>query len=225
MLTEDEIGEMEAIPLVTPREPSEDERVLRKHLNKLWITHKSQLRTKRLCHCLADPLYRICRDVHMSTRSQWDTRNRAHIYYDKIEEFDGGIVVRDSKHITWSRFSVEHQSYTIIHYTVVPDGEYDHCSVYWIKQLDDGTQCHVETNQSLDDLMYLERIVVEHGDYMDNIYQDWSCTSCKEVVSCTSLHCTRCFTPKYWKCTNSECDAPQLQDDNACYKCKTKKEV
>lgn len=222
-------ADMEEIPLTTPRAPTtprydDTTKVYRDRINELWSIHKSRLETKRVCHCLAEPFFNLCKDVHMATRAMWDTRGRQTLYYDEIKEYEGNIIVRDNRYVTWFRYDTAKQSYVVIHYD--SHGTDADCRIWWIVQIVDkntDNKCCVNTNDSASRLEYLEEIVVSRGDYLGEIYSDWSCTMCSHHVICTSLDCTNCYAPRFWRCGDSTCEIGQLRDDKICYKCKTQK--
>ena len=209
---------MESIPLYTPRttQTMSDEKNRRKYINGLWNKFKTMKKTTHLCNCLAYPLFLLCKDVHMATRSQWDTTVD---YYDEISETKGMVVT--NTRVTWSRSNIEQQSYAVISYDPTNDND---VVIYWIKQLNQLDQCHVETTESMGRLKFLERVVTGKGEEaLENMYQDWNCNSCKLSNVCTALVCVHCFVARWWRCSDETCECPQLQNATECYKCKTKK--
>lgn len=221
--------DMEEIPLTTPRSPAtphydDATKVYRNRINQLWGIYKSRLETKRICNCLAEPFFNICKDVYMATRAIWDSKDRHDIYYDEIKEYEGDIIIRDNRYVTWSRYDALKQSYIVIHYDSL--GTENDCRVWWIVQILDKNRedkCSVNTNDSINRVKYLEEIVTSRGDYLGDIYSDWNCTMCNRHVICTSLVCTNCYAPRFWRCEDSTCELGQLRDDKICYKCKTQK--
>ena len=207
--------------MTTPRrvDPTPDERVFHQTIQAIWKDfQKNPHRTKRLCPCLAEPLWMLTKDVHIATRGQWD--DHFDQYYDEIVEHDRNIVVRDKTWVTWSRYTPLRQTYVTVHYQV---GHHEEAQVYWIQGITPGEQCFVETNQPLQQLLYLQDKVTSRGNHLGDIYQPWKCSVCSHVSPSTVLACQECYSAKFWSCPNPTCELPQLFGHTECYKCKTKK--
>lgn len=193
-----------------------DIKKIKEEINRVWKRFRDlPKKTELKISCDVKMIVTLILDVYPVTRNQWDSVGAGAPATDdnpveRIYEKYNITILKNG--YTWWRYDEKHGSYSI----------YDaNKRFFWIKKLEDGS-CFI---QSEGDVNILKRFAWA-ANSKGIIYAKWNCSYCidKPEYPPHILICTKCYNPRYWKCSDLSCQTPQASEEaKYCRKCGNKR--